>query len=321
MSPDMIDASPESALGVVASLGELIAMRAHGSAGPLHRATIGATAPGNHPSRRTSRGMEFAETRPYQSGDDVRTLDWRQTARRGRPYTKLFQQEHERPLQLLVDLGPSMRFGTRVAFKSVLAARAAALLAWRALAGGDRVGGLVCNGAELQMIRPQSRHHGVLELLACLARVSATPPAAAACGLAAPLHSLARSLRPGSLIVVLSDFTALDAETERRLAALALSAELVLLHVYDEFEAQAPPPGHYQLTDGQRHLGLDLRAAPARTAYGAAFAERRRALERLARRSGATLVPLATHMALQQVLRPTLLQGPLWRLTNLRLAP
>lgn len=306
-APAISGANHDSGLGVVASLHELIALRAHVHAGQVRRAPVGATAPGLHASSRKSRGMEFAESRPYQSGDDLRALDWRQTARRGRPFTKLFQEEHERPVRLLVDLGPSMRFGTRIAFKSVLAARAAALLAWRAVADGERVGGLIWNGSEMRAIRPQGRHHGVLTLLGCLAAASAVLPAALALGLATPLHTLARTLRPGSLIVIISDFATLDAAAERQIVALAGSAELMLLHVYDTFEAQAPPPGRYQITDGQRSLSLDLRSDAARSAYGAAFAERSVALEQLARRAGAALVALATHVAIEKALAPTLL--------------
>lgn len=286
--------------GVVASLNELIALRARGQAGLVMAArhpAIAASAPGAHFSQRKSRGMEFADARPYQIGDDARAIDWRQTARRGRPYTKLFQEEHERPVQLLVDLGPSMRFGTRIAFKSVVAARAAALLAWRAVAAGDRVGGLIWNGAELRARRPQGRHHGVLTLLASLATMSAAPPAAQALTLATPLRTLTRSLRPGSLVVIISDFATLDSQAQGQIVALAKTTELMLLHVYDSFEEQAPPPGRYRIIDGQRSLSLDLHSPAARDAYGAAFAERRLALEQLAGRARATLVPLATHLA------------------------
>lgn len=309
-------------LGVVVSLSELIALRTQAQAGLLQRAVGQACAPGLHAARQKSRGMEFAESRPYQSGDDARALDWRQTARRGRPYTKLFQEEHERPLQLLVDLGPSMRFGTRVAFKSVVAARAAALLAWRAVAAGDRVGGLICNGAGISAIRPQGRQHGVLALLGALAAACATAPAPPASDLAAPLRSLARSLRPGSQIVIISDFAMPGAEAERLIAALARSAELLLLQVYDIFEQEAPPPGRYPVTDGQRRLNLDLRSSAARTAHGAAFAARRLALQQLALRSGARLVPLATHQAPESVLTPALrVQQPLGHHPTARFAP
>jgi uncharacterized protein (DUF58 family) len=299
-------------LGVIASLSELIGMRAQvraGLANARQRPASGAATPGYYPMPRNSRGMEFSESRPYQSGDDARTLDWRQTARRGRPYTKLFQEEHERPVRLLVDLGASMRFGTRNAFKSVVAARAAALLAWCAVAGGDRLGGIISNGSEIHEVRPQGRHHGVLDLLGWLATASAAP-ALQTLDLALPLRALARTMLPGSRIVVISDFATLDAEAEYQIVALAGAAELLLLHVYDIFEAQAPPAGRYRLTDGQHSLNLDLRSAAARSEYGAAFAARRAALEQLARRARATLLPLATHDDPEKILAWTLFHFP-----------
>lgn len=289
-----------AAPGVTASLRELIALRERVSGG-VHHARLPA-APGGHASARRSRGMEFAEARPYQPGDDVRSIDWRQTARRGRAYTKLFQEEHERPVQLLVDVGPSMRFGTRVAFKSVVAARAAALLAWMACAAGDRVGGVVCSGATHEEIRAQGQQHGVLHLLRSMADVLATMPAAEATDMALPLRAMARMLRPGSLVVLLSDFTALNAGVENEIAALGRRAEVVLAQVYDTFEADAPPPGRYRVSDGSRQLTLDLRANDARAAYANAFAGRCAALQALAQRSGARLLPLPTHSVLGTVL-------------------
>jgi uncharacterized protein (DUF58 family) len=293
---------PDAGRGVVASLNELIALRAQAGL-PARRSASVVTTPGSHLAPRLSRGMEFAEARPYQSGDDVRALDWRQTARRGRPYTKLFQEEHERPVQLLVDLGASMRFGSRVAFKSVQAARVAALLAWRAVAAGDRVGALVCQGAAMRVIRPQSRAEGVLPLLAALAEVSTAPPMAPGLAWETPLRALAGSVRPGRQVVILSDFAALDAAAERALLALARSAELWLIHIYDGLEAQAPPAGCYRVSDGARSVTLDLRSAAARSAYAGAFAERRSHLQALARQGGARLLALATHEAPESVLR------------------
>jgi uncharacterized protein (DUF58 family) len=121
-------ATHEHSSGVKVSLQDLLALR--GEAGRLDLAPRGkilATRSGGHLSRFRGRGMEFDESRVYQAGDDARNMDWRVTARAGTPHIKLFREERERPLWLLVDQGPSMRFGTRVAFKSVVAAQAAAL--------------------------------------------------------------------------------------------------------------------------------------------------------------------------------------------------
>src|SRR6202012_43382 len=98
---------------------------------------------GAHRSAHRGRGLEFQEVRPYVSGDDPRTIDWRVTARRGRPHTKLFREERERPVWLLVDLQPGLFFGTRRQLKSALAVRTAALLAWIASLDDDRVGAVI----------------------------------------------------------------------------------------------------------------------------------------------------------------------------------
>ena len=133
------DRIPGSDGGTLADLQSLIALR--GEARRLDIAPRGkvlATRSGGHLSRFRGRGVEFDESRVYQPGDDPRNMDWRVTARAAQPHVKLFREERERPVWLLVDMGPRMRFGTRIAFKSVIAAHAAALLAWAAVDQGDR---------------------------------------------------------------------------------------------------------------------------------------------------------------------------------------
>lgn len=286
--------TPHGAVGIATSLRELVALREGVRNAAAQRIATGAALPGAHASQRRSRGMEFAEARLYRPGDDVRHIDWRQTARRGKAYTKLFQEEHERPVSLLVDLGPSMRFGTRTAFKSVAAARAAALLAWSAAATGDRIGGVVWNGGTHHEIRPQSRHHGVLALLREVASASAQQPGGDA-DLTTPVRALARTLRPGSTVVLISDFSTLGKVPGNDIAALAAHADVVLLHIYDVFEAEAPPPGRYRITDGRHAMMLDLRTEAARQAYACAFTTHCAQLDKLARLARARVLPLATH--------------------------
>ena len=108
------------------------------------------------------RGINFEEVRRYQPGDEIRHMDWRVTARTGEPHLKLFQEERERPVIFVVDFTASMFFGTRVAFKSVIAARVATLLAWAALARGDRVGSLIFSEHGHQDLRPRGGRSGVL---------------------------------------------------------------------------------------------------------------------------------------------------------------
>jgi uncharacterized protein (DUF58 family) len=123
---------------------------------------------GGHRSAFRGRGMDYQESRHYQPGDDIRNMDWRITARAGRPHVKVYEEEQERPVIVLVDLGPSMFFGTRGAFKSVAAARLAALVGWAAVAGGDRIGALLFNGGHHEL-QPAGGRRAAMRLIRDLA--------------------------------------------------------------------------------------------------------------------------------------------------------
>ncbi|WP_332672004.1 DUF58 domain-containing protein [Aromatoleum sp.] len=308
----------------VPSLAELVALRRRLAGGAGQRLDVALPpavppAPGMHCAREPGRGMEFAELRPYQRGDDVRSIDWRHTAKRGRPYTKVFHAERERPMLLLIDRQPSMRFGTRVAFKSVLAARAAALLAWSAAEAGDSVGGVVCDATGYRVVPPRSRQRGAFELMRALAtdgahratrstgaaaaahdsdrgrRATGTArPAASPATLCDALRALQRTARAGGAVVVFSDFRTLDADAQTALAALAGRGSLALVHVFDPLEAEPPPPDVYRIADAAGERVIDLHSIAVRAAYGDRFRERRSALAALARRLHASLIPLST---------------------------
>lgn len=127
--------------GVIAELNELIDLRRYVQS-IYYRPQGKAIRSGSHLSKLRGRGMDFAEVRNYQAGDEIRHMEWRVTARTGRPHVKIYQEERERPVVILTDFNPSMIFGTRIAFKSVIAARLTALLAWTVIKEGDRVGGV-----------------------------------------------------------------------------------------------------------------------------------------------------------------------------------
>ncbi len=285
----------EHASGVGVSLQELLALR--GEAGRLDLVTRGkilATRSGGHLSRFRGRGMEFDESRVYQPGDDARNMDWRVTARAGTPHVKLFREERERPLWLLVDQGPSMRFGTRVAFKSVVAAQAAALLAWAAADRGDRVGGLVFDERSRFEQRPAARTQGLLPLLQALAGGGRAAGAAGLGDVLAAADQLVHLARPGSLIFILSDFNHLTSERSTWLARLGRANEVVLVHIRDPLEELAPPPGLYPVTDGLRRGLLDTSVEARRSAWQRRFRNHLEILEGLARQHRAHLLWLNT---------------------------
>ncbi len=267
---------------------------------------------GSHASRFRGRGMDYQESRIYQPGDDIRSMDWRVTARTGRPHTKLYQEERERPVVLCVDLNPGMFFASRGALKSVVAAHAASLIAWAAAAHGDRIGALLFNGDHHEL-PPRGGKHGVLRLIRQLVAQSdplknlQQPPHPE--GLNGALARLRRVSRPGSLIFLLSDFYGIDEETGKHLTRLRRHNDVVAIQILDALELAPPPPARYGVSDGQHTGILDTRSASARQAYADFFGEHHRALRELMRSRAIPLLPLSTDDDVAAALRQRLTGG------------
>jgi len=291
----------------------LIALHRQAATLSLAPLKVRAAQSGQYLSAFRGRGMEFDEVRPYQAGDDVRTLDWRVMARTGKPHTKLFREERERGVLLWVDNRRSMFFATRGAFKSVIAARAAALLAWVAVKQGDRIGGLIFSEEQHEELRPQSGKHAVLHFIQRLVAQeqlawsqTTAPLRDASLASEAAMQSLLRLrrvARPGSLVVLLSDFRDVDERSELHLAQLARHNDVVMLFIYDELEATLPPAGLYRIGDGEQTLTLDSTVSALRESYHQRFITRREALKTLCRRHGICFIPCATTQSLSKVLR------------------
>ncbi len=239
--------------GITPSVAELVALRraAQGLASSLRRSADRLIGQQESPFR--GRGMEYAESRPYSPGDEVRHIDWRVTARTGRPYTKLFQAERERTTLLVLESSVAMRFGTRVCFKSVQAARLAALLAWAAQGEGDRIAAC-CFGDRRGQLPPRGARGGVMRALAALVQWSEDKPAPAQDrSLAQALEQISPLLRPGSRILLLLDAGSIDAPALRMLARLRSHHDLAACLLADALELRPPPPGRYLASlGGQR---------------------------------------------------------------------
>ena len=288
------------------TLADLVRLRAAGEALRLTVPRVRVATEGGHVSPYKGRGVEFDESRPYQPGDDLRTIDWRVTARTGKPHTKVFREERNRPVFAWVDLRRPMLFATRGAFKAVRAAEMAALVAWSAVANGDRLGGLVFSETEHHEQRPALGSRAALRLLTTLSTESLWQPPATAEALEADaeraLQRLARVARPGSLIFLLSDFRHLGADYERHLRKLAAHCDLMLVHCYDAIEAELPPPGRYRIQGLGRSFSIETANAATRRRYHERFAARRAALEALCRTPGIRMVDCATDAEPRSVL-------------------
>ena len=253
--------------GITATLTELLGLQRYAqqiSSRPEGRA-VGA---GNNRSKLRGRGMDFSEVRNYQAGDEIRHMEWRVTARTGRPHIKLYQEERERPVVILVDFNPSMYFGTRIAFKSVVAARLAAILAWTVIKQGDRVGGLLCSPTTHNELTPRGRENGVLPFLAALSHYTeALPQDSNNRSLSYALQRVQRVAKPGSILILISDFYTLDKDCEQQLSRLRSHNDLLAYHLCDPLELAPPRPQEYAITDGRHELLLDTRVGAINQGY------------------------------------------------------
>ncbi|GAB6140289.1 DUF58 domain-containing protein [Methylosoma difficile] len=271
---------------VAVSLKSLIDLAQPAALLNLHRHSRRAQQSGTYVSRFKGRGMEFEEARMYQPGDDIRSIDWRVTARTGKAHTKVFREERERPVFIAVDQRATMQFATRGVFKSVLAAKLAALLAWSAQHHGDRIGGQIFADHDCRELKPHNGKTGVLRFLnACVSGTSAaiatnkpTLP------LDAALARLSQHARPGSLVYLISDFRGLNHQAEVHLAKLSQHCDVVLVFVYDPLEMHLPDKGRYRFTDSERDVVVDSSDQQRLLAYQQRFAERIGHVQNLAKK-------------------------------------
>ena len=256
---------------------------------------------GSYLSRFKGRGMEFDEARLYQPGDDIRSIDWRVTARAGKTYTKVFREERERPVFISVDDRLTMHFATRGVFKSVLAAKLAGLLAWAAEHHGDRIGGQLFSEHDCYELKPQNGRHAVLRFLNVLVKLKKSVDKNFT--LSQVLARLNQHARPGSLVYIVSDFRGINDESETHIAKLARHCEVVLIFIYDPLESSLPVKGRFKFTDEQRDIVVDAGDQKGLSEYHQRFTQRQQRLEYLAKKRGLAFIQCSTQDDPVQCLR------------------
>ena len=288
----------EGASPVSVSQAGLIRLAGPARAIALNVLRVNSLQTGAYVSRFRGRGMEFDESRPYQPGDDPRSIDWRVTARSTTAYTKLFREERERPVLIAVDLRSNMHFATQGCFKSVNASRAAALLSWAAHHRGDRLGGLIFGDTTHRELKPRLGRRAALrfvhELVEHADWVQRDSDTRNEDALTQAMSALRRVSRPGSLVVVISDFAGFSRAAQSYLSSVARHSEVLAVYLSDPLERELPPPGRYRLVSPHDELAIDTYAAPARRDYEHAYEERLEELETFCHRYGVHLMPMST---------------------------
>jgi uncharacterized protein (DUF58 family) len=231
---------------------------------------------GRHASRLRGRGLSFDEIRHYLPGDDIRSMDWKVTARTRKPHVRVYTEERDRPVILVVDQRQAMFFGSRRCMKSVTAAEVAALTAWRVLDSGDRVGGLLFNDSRIEEIRPHGSRQRVLQVLGKLVEMNTELNTQAIADsnpdmLNKTLGHVQRLATHDSLVIVITDGSGASDETIRRAAQISRRNDLVWVRIFDPLEEQLPDIGRVSFGSGDSELTVNTADRKLREGYEEQF--------------------------------------------------
>ena len=295
--------------GVYVSLDDLLALEYRGrKVSFLPRQAVRSLLSGRFASRMRGRGLNFEEIRDYRPGDDVRSIDWKVTARLQKPHIRVFNEERDRQALLVVDQRLSMFFGSRRAMKSVVAAEAAAIGAWRVLGAGDRVGAIVFDDRELTEFRPRRSRSTVLQIL--MAIVARNQALGVGRGLSASPSTLNKTLQRAqrralhdAAVIIISDFDGADDDTRKMVGAMARHNDVVALLVHDPLQSDLPASASMTVTDGELQIHLEVGRESVRRSISEASQERLKTVFAWTQELGVPVLPLSAAEDTAQQLR------------------
>lgn len=267
---------------------------------------------GSHHSKLRGRGIDFDQVRVYLPGDDIRSIDWRVTARSQQAHTKIFYEEKERPVFLLVEQTKNLFLGTSRSLKSVTSARLASLLGWAALDNNDRIGGLVFNEVEQRLVRPRLSKRSLLQFIGYLQKMNTRLDNNLAYEqqpntLLNALKQSKEALRPGTLLFLIVDERSLDEACQKVIQYLSIHLDIVLLPIYDTLDHELPRAGLLRFAQGDRELVLDTNNNRLRMAYAEQAKKRQQHWQELAKKISAKLLPINTEQDVVEQLKPLLM--------------
>ncbi len=302
----------ESAKGVYADLLSLIQLqyKARGFSF-LPRQPVHSLLTGRYASRLRGRGLNFEEIRRYLPGDDIRNMDWKVTARTRKPHTRVFTEERDRPVIVVVDQRRSMFFGSKVAMKSVIAAELAALAAWRVTSVGDRIGAVIFNDSEVTEIRPHRSRGRVMQILHSLVEHNhklhlGTDQAPGPHMLNRALEKALRLVSHDYLVGVASDFSGADRSTKRLLTQIAEHNDVLAALIYDPLQTELPEKGRLVVSDGDLQIELDVGRKKVKRAISEFFPDRLREMKETLRAIGVPVLPIHTAEGVAEQMRDLL---------------
>jgi uncharacterized protein (DUF58 family) len=307
---------PTELKGVYADFDDLIRLQHQVSGFSfLPKQPITSLLSGRHASRLRGRGLNFEEIRRYLPGDDIRSMDWKVTARTKKPHTRVYTEERDRPAILVVDQRLSMFFGSQVAMKSVTAAETAALAAWRAMSMGDRVGALVFNDTDISEIKPHRSRKSVTHVLQTVTQYNHTLKIDAGIKtspemLNQVLKKVMHLAKHDYLVCIISDLNGANSETERLVSLIAGHNDLIVCLMYDQLETQLPKGGTLVVSDGELQLEIDTSKGRVQKDFAEIFDVRLQKIKEWLSKRGIPILPLSTSEGVAQQVRHLLGYSP-----------
>jgi uncharacterized protein (DUF58 family) len=296
-------------MGAYAELDALIALEHKARGFTLrHNQPVRSLLFGRRASHVRGRGLDFEELRNYVAGDDVRSIDWRVTARMQKPYLRVYSEERDRPTMIVVDQRINMFFGSRRSMKSVVAAEVAALAAWRVFTQGDRVGAFLFNDETVEQVRTHRSRATVLSVLDRIAtlnkqlRSDQTAPAAPG-KLNEVLDRISRICHHDALILIASDFDGADPRTRDLLLHLSQSNDVICALVYDPLAIQSLASGQLVVSNATLQVELRLNEQKVREGLRSASDDRLRHVLSWQHELNIPVLPLSTAEDVSQQLR------------------
>jgi uncharacterized protein (DUF58 family) len=254
---------------------------------------------GRHASKLRGRGLNFEELRNYLPGDDTRNIDWKVTARTRTPYVRVYTEEKDRTVWLLIDQRVGMFFGSQQRMKSVVAAEVAAISAWRVLSAGDRVGALVFNDSDISVVPPHRSRERVMQILKQV--VDKNQALSASRDLKPDPGKLNEALKQVSiqaghdcLVCLITDADGLNSETRKHITRLAEHNDVLTAFIYDPLEQDMPAAGRLRFADGEGQLEADTSNRKLRRAFKNEFEQKLGWIQSASRRYSIPVLPLHT---------------------------
>jgi len=303
-----VEINPQNT-GIYVQLDELVRLQ-HKASGFsfLPKQPVHSILSGRHSSKLRGRGLNFEELRNYLPGDDTRNIDWKVTARTRTPFVRVYTEEKDRSVWLLIDQRVGMFFGSQQRMKSVVAAEVAAISAWRVLSGGDRVGALIFNDEEISVVPPHRSRERVMQILKQVVKknqaLSAHPE------LKPDPGKLNEALKQASLLAghdclvcLISDADGLNEDTRQHISRLAEHNDVITTLIYDPLEKTMPPAGRLRFADSEGQLEADTTNKKLRQGFANAFVQRLEDIQAASRRFSIPVVPLSTSTPVSEQLR------------------